>query len=113
MGTRANIVIKDNDSQLIFYRHYDGYPEHTLPILQELVDWVKVGRLRNNVSQFAGWLIVRGAIENEAIKTLSEDDFFPNDWKVGTFEPTTSIHGDIEYLYTIDLKKLSVTFIKV
>ena len=40
-------------------------------------------------------------------RTSTEVDFesieAPEDWKVGAFEPTTGQHGDIEYLYTIDL----------
>jgi hypothetical protein len=26
-----------------------------------------------------------------------------SDWKCGAYEPTTGIHGDIEYLYVVDL----------
>jgi hypothetical protein len=28
----------------------------------------------------------------------------PENWKVGSIEPTTGLHGDIEYLYTIEFK---------
>ena len=31
-----------------------------------------------------------------------------NSWKVGAFEPTTEIHGDIQYLYVIDLDKQEI-----
>ena len=60
MSTRANIVIKDEYSELWFYRHSDGYPEGTLPTLTEFLDAVKAGLIRNNVSQAAGWLIIIG-----------------------------------------------------
>lgn len=63
MSTRANIVIKDRHDKLFFYRHSDGYPEGTLPTLNKFIDWVKSGKIRDNVSQAAGWLIILGALE--------------------------------------------------
>lgn len=110
MSTRANIVIKDADSKLIFYKHSDGYPEGTLPLLETFLNRVKDGTYRDNVSQSAGNLILIGY-----------DDFFKSgdnnldismrksySWKCGSIEPTTCIHGDIEYLYTIDLVKKTI-----
>jgi hypothetical protein len=100
MGTRANIVIKDKHAKLIFYRHSDGYPEWTGKDLLEFVKGYTEGSLRDNAIQSAGWLILRG---HEEFKQYSYD------WKVGAYEPTDSIHGDIEYLYTIDLVKRVLT----
>ena len=97
MSTRANILIKDEYDQLWFYRHSDGYPEGTLPTLEKFLDWVKSGKIRNNVSQAAGWFIILGNAEYNA---GSEPD---SGWKVGAYEPTTGQHGDIRHLYTIDL----------
>lgn len=115
MSTRANVIIKDKHGQLIFYRHSDGYPEGVLPTLNKFMDWVKTGKIRDNVSQAAGWLIMVGAQEYDTIyvslgdrrqkTTLTEPNAEDrmSGWKVGSYEPTTSIHGDIEYLYTLDL----------
>lgn len=115
MSTRANVIIKDKYSKLFFYRHSDGYPEGTLPTLNIYLDWVKAGKIRNNVSQSAGWLIVIGALEYATIPNApknmapygSDVDVAkieaPEDWKCGAYEPTTGIHDDIEYLYEIDL----------
>lgn len=100
MGTRANIVIKDNYDELIFYRHSDGYPESVEPDLQELLAKVKVGILRDNVSQFSGHLILKGHEEYRDAGFL-DSDFMS--WKVGAYEPTTCIHEDIEFKYTLDL----------
>ncbi len=97
MSTRANIIIKDNYSKLFFYRHSDGYPEGTLPSLNVFLDRVKQGKIRDNVSQAAGWLIAIGM----------EEQYYS--WKVGSYEPTTGIHGDIEYLYIIDLESKTIT----
>ena len=115
MSTRANIVIKDKHNQLIFYRHSDGYPEGTLPSLKKFMSWVKSRKIRDNVSQAAGWLILIGAQEYDKVyvgagksrkkTTLTEpakDDPISG-WKVGAYEPTTAIHGDIDYRYTLDL----------
>jgi hypothetical protein len=121
MSTRANIIIKDGSGrQLIFYRHSDGYPEGALPTLKKFMSWVKDEKIRDNVDQAAGWLILIGAEEYGEIyegggkykpkKTLTEPD--PNNefsgWNCGAYEPTTCIHGDIEYLYTLDLDEKTI-----
>ena len=119
MSTRANVIIKEGKEQLFFYRHSDGYPETTEPVLKIFLSWLKDRKIRNNISQASGWLVLLGALEynnvpkynidTEKCETLTFDmcTFVenPKDWKVGAFEPTTGIHGDIEYLYTIDLIK--------
>lgn len=106
MSTRANIIIKDDYDKLIFYRHSDGYPEGVAPTLNEFIQLVRDGKIRNNVSQAAGWLIALGQEEYEtSLKNISSADSNSlSNWKVGAYEPTTEIHGDIQYLYEIDLK---------
>ena len=103
MSTRANIIIQDKNDKLYFYRHSDGYPETTMESLKEFCNMYK-NQLRDNVNQSAGWLILLGAIEygfNGDIK--KPNDLLSMEWKVGAYEPTTMVHGDIEFLYTIDL----------
>ena len=128
MSTRANVVIQSKKSgeKLFFYRHSDGYPKNTMPPLELFLSWVKDGRIRNNVMQASGWLVLIGAMEYNTIpkykKTRSKLSYMPNDiskieapnrlinsWKVGAFEPTTEIHGDIQYLYVIDLDEQTIT----
>lgn len=136
MSTRANIIIKESYSyndennqpvtetnKLFFYRHSDGYPEGAMPTLSIFMKWLREGKLRTDLQQSAGWLIVLGAMEYNHIPKfeLQEPHFkgghpygdtdtiqYPKDWKVGAIEPTTAIHGDIEYLYIIDLNKKEV-----
>lgn len=111
MSTRANIIIKDGEDHLFFYRHSDGYPEGALPTLKIFMDWIKSGKVRDNISQAAGWLIMLGAIEYGTIPTYEsanrdypgqrgygkmETIVPPADWKAGSIEPTTGIHGDID-----------------
>jgi hypothetical protein len=138
MSTRANIVLKESYSykdekgvintqtnELIFYRHSDGYPDGTLPTLNIFMEWLKSGKIRNDLSQGAGWLIILGAIEYGNIpEHKKEKPAFkgstqygdiatiepPRDWKVGAYEPTTCIHGDIEFLYTINLNTKELTY---
>jgi len=97
MSTRCNILVRDGDSELWFYRHSDGYPESVLPDLEPLMEKLRDGSLRNNLSQFCGWLIVKG---HEGYKR--HPGF--NDWKVGNYEPTTGLHVDAEYVYELDLR---------
>lgn len=111
MSTRANIVVKSGREKLIFYRHSDGYPEGTMPLLEKFLKEIKLGNIRDNVSQASGWLIEFG--RQEMLEQESEfKKLYPNyagyGWKVGFIEPTTCIHGDIEYLYTIDLEKKTI-----
>lgn len=124
MSTRANIILKEGNEKLFFYRHSDGYPKGTLPTLEKFLNWIKEGKVRTDLQQASGWLIVLGAIEYNAIpkyKVVVEHKYNrdwedtdidsiepPTDWKVGAYEPTTGLHGDIEYLYTIDLEKKEI-----
>jgi len=135
MSTRANVVLtethvweeKSYTENLIFYKHSDGYPEGMMPTLEKFTDLMKDGVIRDNISQAGGWLIVLGAIEYQTLKeglfpesgkpSYEQDNvkvieiletFIPNDWKVGSYEPTTRIHGDIEYLYVIDMKEKEI-----
>ena len=115
MSTRANIRIVDGPGrELWFYRHSDGYPEGTMPTLKKFMDMVKTGKIRNNIMQASGWLIVIGheeyAKQNAEMATKYPGVF---DWKVGAYEPTMGQHGDIGYLYTIDLVKKTIKTKKI
>ena len=120
MSTRANVIIKDDYNKLYFYRHSDGYPLGIMPTLEKFLSYVKDGTIRDNASQAAGWLIIIGAEEykgyhikgvgsrmtdEEEAELKNKISTLPIDWKVGAYEPTTNIHGDIKHLYVIDLVK--------
>ncbi len=134
MSTRANIVITDGfEGKLYFYRHSDGYPDGVMPTLNKFLALVKKGKIRDNAQQASGWLIILGAIEYQTIpkklfsaagtsylekrndKKINNliEDFVPEDWKVGAYEPTEGLHGDIEYLYTVDLKNKEIVIEEV
>lgn len=123
MSTRCNVIIKDKFDELIFYRHSDGYPECTKPSLERFLKLVIDGTIRDNLGQAAGWLILLGAVEYQVmlpewfpqahVKAYNRDykktnivldELKPSDWQCGAYEPTTAIHGDIQYLYVVDLE---------
>lgn len=107
MSTRANIKLVDGEDVLWFYRHSDGYPEGAMPTLEAFLNYIKRGVIRDNLSQSAGWLIYLGMVEY-GIHTPEEGSEMTS-WKIGAIEPTTEQHGDIEYLYTIDLVAKTIT----
>lgn len=128
MSTRAVIIIKDAFSRQCFYRHSDGYPSVTLPSLESFLNWVEEGRIRDNVSQAAGWLVVLGikeysngfmgkrdgsclleSIEPGPVNSMSG-------WKVGAYEPIQFLPGDDvgqEFEYTIDLVAKMITVVDI
>lgn len=116
MSTRCQVIVKDQYETLWFYRHSDGYPEGTLPTLSKFVDWIAAGRIRNNVGQCAGWLVIIGNHEYaEHGSGFPEPSVSPyGGWKVGAYEPCgPQKHGDIEYLYTVDTEAMTVSVQKV
>lgn len=129
MSTRASIIIQDQNQKLYFYRHSDGYPECTGADLAAFVEDYKTGAMRDNVGQSAGWLVVRGHFEYKTAKPAGVNDsgveLWPatpdatgpkpnpadrfSGWKVGAYEPTDGLHGDVEYIYIIDLDKRTLS----
>lgn len=120
MSTRANIVLKDQHEKLFFYRHSDGYPEVTRDnSLSIFMDWLNRGLIRPNVGQASGWLIIIGANEYDydwkhsqcISKNSVLNQYNPTHvgWKVGAYEPTTGIHGDVEWVYEINLVSKTLT----
>jgi hypothetical protein len=111
MSTRCQVILKDGDSELWFYRHSDGYPDGTMPTLTKFLDLVKAGRIRDNLEQAAGWLVIIGHQEYLEIYQKGSPAFEPAledntgmGWKVGAYEPCQpEKHCDIAYLYTVDL----------
>lgn len=112
MSTRANIIIQGSHGEkLWFYRHSDGYPEVTKKSLEVFMGWLREGKIRDNLGQAAGWLIILGHSEYNVGPTPGGEDNRPGmGWNVGAYEPTTGQHDDIEYLYTIDLVKKTLTW---
>jgi hypothetical protein len=116
-------IVDGYGQELWFYRHSDGYPEGTMPTLEKFLSWVKEGKVRNNVSQAAGWLVLIGAEEykmksdyidgkfvKSEKKTLTEPDNDDlNGWKCGAYEPCPPDSCGCNYLYIVDLEKKTIT----
>lgn len=80
-----------------------------MPTLKKFISLMKSGHIRNDLGQCAGWLIFLGAVEYreynpEIFDAKEPEEIMPKDWKIGSIEPTTGIHGDIEFAYVIDLE---------
>lgn len=93
MSTRCNIRIinKEWNESFMLYHHYDGYPsgvgmdlKHYLKTKEHLPYW--------SAMDFA----------NELIKGVKSEMYEEVD---NRYEITSSMHGDIEYLYVIDCDK--------
>lgn len=117
MSTRCNVIISDAyGARIMFYRHSDGYPSGVAPTLGEFLRLVQTNRLRDNAEQSAGWLIVLGYEEysagdygNDLTKMRSNTEGTSmSGWKVGAYEPSVGLHGDIEYLYEIDVSAKTI-----
>ena len=108
MSTRCQIIVKDGYDEIWFYRHSDGYPDGVKETLNQFLSWVKEGKIRNNAEQAAGWLIILGNQEYKVGTEPKAKDGYG--WKVGAYEPSApKKHGDIEYLYTVDLEKKQIS----
>lgn len=121
MSTRANIIIKDESTTMYMYRHSDGYPKCAGAELVRFIQSYYSGAMRPNVVQSAGWLIVAGHAEYLNESGAKIDDFKKpftgkadasdrySGWKVGAIELTDSLHCDVEYIYIIDLKRMTLS----
>jgi len=90
MSTRCNIIVKAKGKKITLYHHWDGYPEG---VGQDLVN--KLQKVFDN-DYFCLWT----HIVNKLVKDREDEGY----------EITTGLHGDIEYLYTIDTDKKTLKF---
>lgn len=90
MSTRCNIIIENNSivPRVWLYRHMDGYPECTGSKLKNFMKKVK----STNNKEVAYELLREG-----------EEEYADNKYRTGAYEITDGMHGDIEYLYTLNL----------
>ena len=90
MSTRANIIIKENTTgtEVVLYSHYDGYPNG-------------VGLyLKNTISKFCDFEKDHINPTNLTAAIMSSNTF-NYECEYDTYN--TPIHGDIEYLYIIEI----------
>ncbi len=95
MATRSNLVVVYGDTKLYIYRYWDGYPaENGADILKALRDPEVRGFNAANA-------FVRALLEMR-----DEPRAYANE-TVGrpVYEITNGVHGDIEWLYTINFDR--------
>lgn len=91
MSTRCNIIVKDRYDRFWLYHHHDGYPEGVGEDLKK--------RMTKVFNEWSGNRLYSEDIVNMLVKDGDDE-----------YEITTSEHGDIEYLYTIDLEKRTLSY---
>ena len=92
MGTRANIILRENSNEKILYSHYDGYIIGGVGEMLEEFIWDFMS---------SGITVTRPLIEEFHERLTNK--IHPNP-EIFTLKDTTAIHGDIEYIYIIDIK---------
>jgi hypothetical protein len=93
MSTRCNIIIKEkNEEPLIIYHHFDGYPEGVGAELKNIV--------ADKIESICG---CTGNIKKYILSRILYD-------YSSQYEETDNIHGDIEYLYVLDIKDDGVLY---
>lgn len=90
MSTRANIVLQEKGHTLWLYHHSDGYPSYLGWKLMQIME--KHKKDGDDIFDIA----------NEMFKDKED---------VG-FEITKGQHGDIEYLYLIDIQDKEITCLR-
>ena len=92
MGTRANIILRENSDEKILYSHFDGYIVDGVGEMLEEFIWNFMG---------SGMKLTGPIIEELHERLINKIHPNPDSF---TLEDTNTIHGDIEYLYIIDIK---------
>jgi hypothetical protein len=102
MSTRCNIGIYEEKEEklenpdVILYKHSDGYPEGTLPLLKKFMENPKNDRNRYDYEYQSAWLL--HTLINQGIE--DSITFGYETIHVG-YGICKEIHGDIEYYYAI------------
>lgn len=94
MSTRCNIKLIEKDRTIWLYHHHDGYPRYLGAFL--------LTKYHNTFQNNDRYIDIYD-IANELIKDSKDDEF----------ELTSGMHGDIEYLYEIDVDKREIRCFEV
>ena len=116
MGTRSNLVITDISDSFrkdykYLYKHWDGYPDNIVPILRVLVEDIDIKK--STIGKISDFLKnPENYIKSDRIHKEAEyryDPYVLEDWK---YEDTDGIHGDVEFIYHIDIPTGTVRVIE-
>lgn len=102
MSTRSIIKFTDGEDTIAVYKHWDGYPESTVPLIQEFCKWNggRNGDLSYTIANFCYWF--KSNRDNPSLD--GDDDNHHTGLGVltsGDEEP----HIGEEFIYTVDFVK--------
>ena len=95
MSTRCNIIIKDGPSRIILYHHPDGYPMGVGTELRGYLERIHAWHKGLHSAEHIANYLVKGRIPAPLASTPHDDD---------EYELTSGLHGDVEYVYVINLR---------
>jgi hypothetical protein len=106
MSTRSIIKFTDGEDTIAVYKHWDGYPESTVPLLQEFCKWNggRNGDLEYTVANFCFWYKHEGEERNyhTGIGVLTQIDAnrgqeyeYVVDFVKGTIEENYGTKGEV------------------
>lgn len=94
MATRSNVIVKNAETKVQLYHHHDSYPEGVGRELQE---------------EFFKSLSEDVAKKNDFLSSPSKAAEMLNEFSTAyEIEGEIWLHGDIEYLYVIDLEEETI-----
>jgi hypothetical protein len=111
LATRCNVIVEDNGGYRIFmYRHNDGYPESVLPALAPILSALRNNKDKDNShdnifvqSRLERIADLKKSAAYVAAKIEDIEETINGEKTYRPFEFTTDIHGDIEWLYTLNV----------
>jgi len=112
MSTRAQIQVKG--SEVMIYRHSDGYPSGVLPTLVPRMKGFIKARGTNDVEYDTANVMkafVEASIDSVADRIDSgmlDPEMYHDMFRYTGYGIGTQMHGDIEYFYEIDLKEKKI-----
>ena len=127
MSTRCHIKVQEGNGNVypcMIYQHSDGYPESKDGVLSWLEPFVKAfmkGR-GDDAEYFVAQILRHRAIQEylyyeKAMKNKKKGETFPSknyalDFLGWGVCPTNDPHGDVEYIYTVNLGNGEITYTK-
>ena len=101
MSTRANFLVLSNDPSIVsqYYNHWDGYPEGLGRKLKRYINEALSIRSKWNSSLGCAFL---KAIQDDLRSPGSLEGSFEAEGSY-PIDSVNQLHGDIEYLYLVDL----------
>lgn len=99
---------KSRWDRILTYKHHDGYPEGTVPVLREYYNWsTRTQDLEYFVATWFYWNKRRSEkwhLDEGYSEEPDEDDFeVPREETGFGVCPGERLHGDIEYLWIVDI----------